>query len=358
MSYKLIGTALALAIVSSSATADPAGKIGSVDPAVFATNPLSLSDELVAQPVLVPSSTPADYANILQGDLGAPVSLTAQLALPEMAAAPYAAIIIVPGSGGVGPHHIVQMKMLVENGFAVLVIDPFTARGISETISDQGRLPFSASAYDVLAATQFLRTREDIDPKRIGVLGSSRGGTGALMAASKPVSEAVLGEGAGIASVVAGYPWCGAQFKSGALADESQLLILQGDRDNWVSVQQCQAAAQAARLTGSNVAIHLFHKAYHAFDREDVSPRDIEAYTALSFPIIYLDDDGTFINWRTDEADPTIKGDFYSKYLVQGGFAQKGVTIGSAGDQAKEYRKEVLDFFTAPLSSPTPHENE
>ena len=86
--------------------------------------------------------------------------------------------------------------------------------------------------------------------------------------------------------------------------------------------------------------------------------RDIEAYTALSFPIIYLDDDGTFINWRTDEADPTIKGDFYSKYLVEGGFAQKGVTIGSAGDQAKEYRKEVLDFFTATLSSPTPNENE
>ena len=48
MSYKLIGTALALAIVSSSATADPAGKIGSEDPAAFATNPLSLSDKLVA----------------------------------------------------------------------------------------------------------------------------------------------------------------------------------------------------------------------------------------------------------------------------------------------------------------------
>lgn len=351
MLKKLIGTALALVLTVSPSTAEPASKVESVDPVAFASDPLVLSDDLVAQPVFVPSSTPADYVNILRGDLGESVALTAQLALPATAEAPLAAVIIVPGSGGVGTHHIVQMRMLVESGFAVLVIDPFTARGISETISDQGRLPFSASAYDVLAATKFLRSRNDIDPGRIGVLGSSRGGTGALMAASKPLSEAVLGKGAGIASVIAGYPWCGAQFKSGALADESRLLILQGDRDNWVSVQQCQAAAQAARLTGSDVSIHLFHNAYHAFDREDLAPKQIDAYTALSFPIIYLDDEGTFINWRTDEADPTIKGDFYSNFLLEGGFAQKGVTIGSTGDQAKEYRKEVLDFFSDTIGS-------
>ena len=193
MLKKLIGTALALALAASPSTAEPASKVESVDPVAFASNPLVLSEVLLAQPVFVPSSTPADYANILRGDLGESVALTAQLALPATAAAPFAAVIIVPGSGGVGTHHIVQMRMLVESGFAVLVIDPFTARGISETISDQGPLPLSASAYDVLAATKFLRSRNALDPARSGVLGASRGGTGALMAVSKPVSEALLG---------------------------------------------------------------------------------------------------------------------------------------------------------------------
>src|SRR3546814_15591982 len=92
------------------------------------------------------------------------------------------------------------------------LIDPFRARGIADTIADQGRLTWVASTYDVLAAVRYLQSRGDIDPARIGALGGSRGGTAVMMAAAPPFAEAVLGPGQGQRAVVAGYPWCGTEF--------------------------------------------------------------------------------------------------------------------------------------------------
>src|SRR3546814_19810606 len=66
-----------------------------------------------------------------------------------------------------------------------------------------------------------------------------------MMAAAAPFAEAVLGPGKGLRAVVAGYPWCGTQFQSARLSGGAALLVLQGDRDDWVSLQQCQDAVHA-----------------------------------------------------------------------------------------------------------------
>src|SRR3546814_12369026 len=91
-------------------------------------------------------------------------------------------------------------------GYAVLLIDPFRARGIADTIADQGRLTWVASTYDVLAAVRYLPSRDDIDQARIGALGGSRGGTAVMMAAAAPFAAAVLGPGYELRPVGAGFP--------------------------------------------------------------------------------------------------------------------------------------------------------
>lgn len=338
--------ALGLALMAGAANA----QLPRVDPSAFASSPIVLSRDSRGIIVEVPTRNPADYGPAIHGDLGSNIALTAQLFTPSRAGKRAPAVIIVPGSGGIGPHHLEQALALVTAGFAVLVVDPFHARGIGDTIADQGRLTWAASAYDVLAALTYLRTRADIDPDRIGAVGSSRGGAAVMMAIAAPFSDAIVGRGRGLRAVVAGYPWCGTQFRSARLAKRAAVLVLQGDRDDWVSVQQCQDAVHALSVAGGDATMKIFAGGLHAFDRSGVPPTRIEsAVTSTIYPTVYMDDAGRYYDLRSGEVDPSLNaGDFLNK-SVAGGFLHKGVTVGTTGTQAADYIHEMVEFLKSRL---------
>ncbi len=343
----MVGSAIGIGLMSSAASAD----VPRVDGSAFATQSVSLASGVRGEIVTFPSRTPTDFRPLIEGDLGPNTTLNAQLFLPQKALRKYPVVILVPGSGGIGPHHLEQAGALVEAGFAVLLIDPFRGRGIGDTIADQGRLSWAASAYDVLAAVRWLRTRSDMDLKRIGAAGSSRGGTAVMMAASAPVSRAVLGRGPGLRAIVAGYPWCGAQFRSAKLSAPTRLLVMQGDRDDWVSVQQCQDAVHAIAVAGGDARMKLFSGGLHALDRTGVPPTRIEdAATSTIFPTIYMDDTGRYFDPRTGYVDAQLTAEDFSKHAIVGNFVHKGVTIGTSGSQAEDYKRELVRFLVETLS--------
>ncbi len=317
-----------------------------LDAAVFATTPIALSDTISGATVIVPSRNPVDYGPAMRGELGNSVALTAQLFLPSTPLARHPAVIIVPGSGGIGPHHIEQASALVAAGFAVLIIDPFHARSIGDTIADQGRMTWATGAYDVLAALAYLRARPDIDGKRIGAVGSSRGGTAVMMAAAAPFSRAVTGRDQGLRAIVAGYPWCGTQFRSARMVKGAALLVLQGDRDDWVSVQQCQDAVHALSVAGGNATMKIFPGGLHALDRSGVAPTRIEsAVTSTIYPTVYMDDAGRYYDLRSGAVDPALAPSDFVTQSVSGGFLRKGVTVGTSGTQAADYIREMVEFI-------------
>ena len=343
------GALLLLGVVTLSSSAQ--GPLPKVDSTEFSKTPYVLSNGVRGEIVQFPSNNPADYGPAMRGDLGKPVSLNGQLFLPANANGSVPAVVETPGSGNLGPHHMWHAATLTSAGIAVLLIDPFYARNINNTIADQSQVSFAASAYDVIAAAKYLRSRKEVDGKRIGATGGSRGGTAVMMAAAAPFSDALLGPGHGLRAVVAGYPWCGVQFRSARLAFGASMLILSGDRDDWVSFLQCQDAAHAMELTGQDVVMKLFPGALHAFDREGVPRTSIpEAVTSTVFPTIYMNDAGQFYNMRTGAVDPTVTAQQLTAYSVKGGFLHKGTTIGSEGNQAAEYSDEMLSFFRAKLS--------
>ena len=341
-SFKVAFLFAGLSAMTSAALAD----LPRVDAALFATKSTILSNGIRGDVVTFPSHTPIDYRPLLLGDLGPEVRLNAQLFWPAKGKSKYPAIILAPGSGGIGPHHLEQVSTLVDAGFAVLLIDPFHGRDIGDTIADQGRLSWAGSSYDVLAAVKWLQLRLDIDPKRIGAVGSSRGGTAVMMAASAQLSKAVLGRKSGLRAIVAGYPWCGVQFRSTQLTAHAKLLVMQGDRDDWVSVQQCQDAVHAISVGGGNAWIKLFPGALHALDRTGVPPTRIEdAVTSTNFPTIYMDDGGRYFDPRTGSVDAMLTSADFSRHSVAAGFVHKGVTIGTSGSQAQDYVRELVSFL-------------
>ena len=105
-----------------------------------------------------------------------------------------AAIVVLPAGGRSEGHE--HVKMLARQGYGVLIFDP---RGTGESEGDPYRW---GGEQDVEAALDYLQSRPDVDPDRIGGLGLSLGGELMLETASNTDAlKAVVSEGAGIRSI-------------------------------------------------------------------------------------------------------------------------------------------------------------
>ncbi len=131
------------------------------------------------------------------------IKISGTLTLPR-GGGKYPAVLLITGSGSqdrdetiVGHRpFLVLADYLTRNGIAVLRVDD---RGIGGT--DRGSLSATSENFadDVLAGVAFLKQREEIDPKLIGLIGHSEGGMIAPMVAarSNDVSFIVLLAGPG-----------------------------------------------------------------------------------------------------------------------------------------------------------------
>jgi fermentation-respiration switch protein FrsA (DUF1100 family) len=105
-----------------------------------------------------------------------------------------ATVIVYPGKKGTQNH----ARMLVRNGYGVLVFD---RRGEGTSEGDPNALGWGFD-QDLLGALAYLRSRDDVDPDRIGGLGLSVGGEALLDAAAETDDvKAVVSDGAGWRSV-------------------------------------------------------------------------------------------------------------------------------------------------------------
>jgi len=135
---------------------------------------------------------------------GANINLAGTLSLPTKEGV-FPAVILITGSGAQNRDEellghkpfLVIADYLTKNGIAVLRFDD---RG---TASSKGNFKTATTldfATDVEAALQYLKTRKEIDQKKIGLIGHSEGGIIAPMVAnkSKNVSFIILLAGTGI----------------------------------------------------------------------------------------------------------------------------------------------------------------
>ena len=97
---------------------------------------------------------------------------------------PHPALTMMHGSGeAVRMDNFAEARSLVRDGVAVLIYDK---RGSGASIGGHYRFDgYEALASDGIAAIDFLRSRNDIDPSQIGLWGTSEGGWTAPMAASQ-----------------------------------------------------------------------------------------------------------------------------------------------------------------------------
>ena len=163
--------------------------------------PLNLKRvEKAPEPVVRPQEPkkpyPYDEEEVTYENKTGGVKLAGTLTLPR-AKGLFPAVLLITGSGpqdrneallGHKPF-LVLADHLTRKGIAVLRVDDRGVGGSTGSVSTSTSEDF---AGDVLAGVEFLKTRKEINPKQIGLIGHSEGGLVAPMAAAKSVDIAFI----------------------------------------------------------------------------------------------------------------------------------------------------------------------
>jgi len=174
---------------------------------------------------------------------------------------PFPAVILLHGCGGVTQNMNVWAQRLQSWGYAALILDSFGQRGIDNVCSNGRAFPGTERARDAFAAAAYLRTRSDIDPTRIGLIGFSHGGSTALAASVERRVSALGAEP--FKAVVAYYPFCPAIAPR--LVSDAQILI--GADDDWTPAGRCSDWIALYGKTGEHKPLlKIYPGAVHAFD--------------------------------------------------------------------------------------------
>jgi dienelactone hydrolase len=174
------------------------------------------------------------------------------------------------------PRHLAMADLLVAEGFAVLFPDSFNARGRREICSlkvgCQG-ITQDHRRLDVLAALSFLRTRAEVDGKRVALLGWSHGGSATLASINRlhPVVAQFLSAQAPAdrfyRTAVALYPGCiesiGTPF---SYAPATEVSIFIGESDDRTSSRPCVALGERMAAVKQQASSPTYRDTDHGFD--------------------------------------------------------------------------------------------
>jgi len=124
------------------------------------------------------------------------ITLAGTLTLPS-GKGPSPVVLLISGSGPqdrnetIYNHHpfLVLADYLTRQGIAVLRVDD---RGVGESTGDFSQATSVDFASDVLAGIEYLKTRKEINPEQIGLIGHSEGGLIAPMVAVKSPDVAFI----------------------------------------------------------------------------------------------------------------------------------------------------------------------
>ena len=192
---------------------------------------------------------------------------------------PFNTIILIPGCDGLDRNGWAQMQTwahwLMQLNYAVLVIDSFTPRNVTNTCGNSGSVQGELHAADAYTAAAYISHLPQLEHGKIGGMGFSHGGWGVLEAASNRMPGIVelrarlAAQNISIAAWVSFYPAC---YRHVGASFQVPLLILIGEKDDWTPAGPCQQLAAYAHSEESGVRLKLYPNAVHVFD-VDKPPR-------------------------------------------------------------------------------------
>ena len=193
--------------------------------------------------------------------------------VPDAAAGPVPAVVMLSGCGGVRPFMDEYTKSAHAAGWAAVIVDSHAARGIGRLGARLGvctglRMRGQARAADIFAALDLLRADDRIDAQTLALAGWSHGGWTILdaMAAAAQTDGAPALDG--VQAALAVYPYCGAiiEADTAPIGDPFPVTMLLVGKDRIADPKDCRRLAERRRAEGSRIDIVFEPELTHAFD--------------------------------------------------------------------------------------------
>lgn len=213
-------------------------------------------------------------------------------------------VVLVHGSGGMGPNIDMWSKELNEMGISTFAIDGFTGRGLTAVSTDQALLGRLNLILDAYRALDILAKHPRVDPARIVLMGFSRGGQAALFASVKRFHQAWNKSGAEFAAYVPFYPDCMTTYVSDTEVAEKPIRIFHGTPDDYNPVAPCKAYVERLRGAGRDVQLTEYPNAPHGFDNPLASTKPTPSKNAQTVRRCAIQEQagGLLVNSATKEA--------------------------------------------------------
>jgi len=218
-----------------------------------------------SESVTIQSYTLKTFKQLIDGiDNEKETEITAKLTIPKNTEGKIPAMVFMHGAGGISKKHDFWVKTLSDMGIAILQIDSFKPRKVKQVVANYRQISTSTMVVDAYQGLKFLAEHPRIDKNRIGIMGSSKGGTVSIASLYNPVKTAMKTSGLKFAVHIPLYPAC-LQFEEYNLTG-SPLLVLCGKKDDWVGVGACDDLVEDLKGVNYPVEYVVFPGAYHNFD--------------------------------------------------------------------------------------------
>jgi dienelactone hydrolase len=204
-----------------------------------------------------------EEATTVSGDLSMPADVSGRVP----------AVIVLHSCSGRTSSLVDWAEAVNRMGFAALLLDSFTARGVTEVCTGRASVSVSSRLTDAYRALALLSVHPGIDPRRIAVLGFSDGGWVTLWASQAQIERRFLRANVDFAAHAAFYPFaCNVRLVNETTMAPGPVRIFVGTADDWTPIGACREWVARRQAAGREVSLVAYERAMHAFDVPDFSP--------------------------------------------------------------------------------------
>lgn len=253
------------------------------------------------------------------------------------------AMVLVPGFDGVSEaREGFWARELAALGVATMVVESFSARRAPTKVGNQSTVSTAQGVRDAYAALGYLAGQPEVDPKRIGIMGMSRGGSVALRAVARRKRDG----GLRFAAALALYPGCVAQYRNPQ--PSAPVLVLIGERDDYTMVKACADYLARMRAAGGTAELRTYPGARHGFDGDTRNEGEFFFPQApnLSDCLLYIEDDGAMTYAKTGQR---LDSPAMAQEVMKRDCVKAGATLAADARVKRQALEDVKAFLKGKL---------
>jgi len=216
-------------------------------------------------------------SQFLKGEKTGPkATIWGNLRLPERRIGRVPAVVLVHGTVGVGPREEQWAEDLNGVGVATFILDSFSGRGLVPPF-ESGAVPSPfAMIVDSYRALNLLATHPRIDPKRIAIMGFSRGGVVALYASLHRFQRLYGPAGLEFAAYLPFYANCAITYIDDEKVSDRPIRLHHGTDDNNLPIAACRDYVKRLQGAGKDIQLREYSGARHSFDNSELSSASVQ----------------------------------------------------------------------------------